>query len=560
MSKKTDKGVETITTIPEEISLEKAVAAKNIKAINDLVPDISSITPGLLRDAVQAQDPQVIEALLKNVSKEEFIGKPELMKELIDINRAEDIKYILADILKMEARDINQCRITAPGCPEGGYTVFEYTMLNKSRDPEKYLPHIESAFELMDLGASSAIRVGVDIDINKSIASQRPETNGHTPLTYCISRGSTTAVRALVDEAVANPNVQSEKFGLPLSVALLNLAFGINAAEKEKIAQTQSSQMAHTLISRGADINQELVSTSKVKTPEYVRLQTEAQKLRGEIEGYEAAQKRIIGPKEKELIRLSEKDLREAEKELAKASELEKSEAQKKVDGIKGEIQQIKEEIQNLKQSEKFLDLENQITRAKGSLKDNLRSTDILRQEGRDFNITETRTTIVDALKKGRPREGNRKDPVLVLHGMLSDFQTKTKAINEQLKIVEENAGKINSSSPFKAVKAHRHLVKEAAKTSEKILDEMLKESRVHLEPLSEKVQKIRHEADRAKELRQEIGHAVGLGGRIMNKSITPEVAAQARDIGDSISTVPTTKPRSSPVSPKGPDKGTLGR
>jgi hypothetical protein len=71
-------------------------------------------------------------------------------------------------------------------------------MLNKSRDPEKYLPHIESAFELMDLGASSAIRVGVDIDINKSIASQRPETNGHTPLTYCISRGSTTAVRALV--------------------------------------------------------------------------------------------------------------------------------------------------------------------------------------------------------------------------------------------------------------------------------------------------------------------------------------------------------------------------
>jgi hypothetical protein len=433
-------------------------------------------------------------------------------------------------------------------------------MLNKSRDPEKYLPHIESAFELMDLGASSAIRVGVDIDINKSIASQRPETNGHTPLTYCISRGSTTAVRALVDEAGANPNVQSEKFGLPLSVALLNLAFGINAAEKEKIAQTQSSQMAHTLISRGADINQELISTSKVKTPEYVRLQTEAQKLRGEIEGYEAAQKRIIGPKEKELIRLSEKDLREAEKELAKASELEKSEAQKKVDGIKGEIQQIKEEIQNLKQSKKFLDLENQITRAKGSLKDNLRSTDILRQEGRDFNITETRTTIVDALKKGRPREGNRKDPVLVLHGMLSDFQTKTKAINEQLKIVEENAGKINSSSPFKAVKAHRHLVKEAAKTSEKILDEMLKESRVHLEPLSEKVQKIRHEADRAKELRQEIGHAVGLGGRIMNKSITPEVAAQARDIGDSISTVPTTKPRSSPVSPKGPDKGTLGR
>jgi hypothetical protein len=113
MSKKTDKGIDILEPVPEEISLEEAVNAKNIKAVNDLVPDISSITPGLLRDAVQAQDPQVIEALLKNVSKEEFIGKPELMKELIDINRAEDIKYILADILKMEARDINQCRITA---------------------------------------------------------------------------------------------------------------------------------------------------------------------------------------------------------------------------------------------------------------------------------------------------------------------------------------------------------------------------------------------------------------------------------------------------------------
>ena len=140
------------------------------------------------------------------------------------------------------------------------------------------------------------------------------------------------------------------------------------------------------------------------------------------------------------------------------------------------------------------------------------------------------------------------------------DFQTKKKALDEQLKIVEESASKINSSSPFKAVKAHRHLAKEAAKTSQKLLDEMLKESRVHLEPLSEKVQKIRQEAKRARELREKIGHAVGLGGRIMNKSITPEVAAQARDIGDSISTVPTTKPRSSPVSPKGPDKGTLGR
>ena len=118
MSKKTDKGIDILEPVPEEISLEEAVNAKNIKAINDLVPDISSITPGLLRDAVQAQDPQVIEALLKNVSKEEFIGKPELMKELIDINK-ENIKYILSDILKMEARDINQCRITVPGCPEG---------------------------------------------------------------------------------------------------------------------------------------------------------------------------------------------------------------------------------------------------------------------------------------------------------------------------------------------------------------------------------------------------------------------------------------------------------
>ena len=320
----------------------------------------------------------------------------------------------------------------------------------------------------------------------------------------------------------------------------------INVNDKEQMAQTMTSQIAHTLISRGADINQELISTSKVKTPEYVRLETEAQKLRGEIEGYEAAQKRIIGPKEKELIRLGEKDLREAEKELAKASELEKSEAQRKVDGVKGEIQQIKEEIESLKQTEKFLDLEAQITRTKGSLKDNLRSTQVLRQEGRDFNITEIRTTIVDNLKRNRPR-GNQKDPVFVLCDMLSDFQTKKKALDEQLKIVEESASKISSSSPFKVVKAHRHLCKAAARTSEKLLDEMLKESRVHLEPLLEKVQKIKREADRAKELREEIGHVVGLGGRIMNKSITPEVAARARGIGDSI--IPTTRPRS-PITP----------
>jgi len=264
MSKKTDKGIAILEPVPEEISLEEAVAAKNIKAINDLIPDISCITPGLLRDAVQAQDLQVIEALLKNVSKEEFIGKPELMKELIDINTPANIKYILSGILKMEARDINQCRITASGSPEGGYTLFEYAMLNKSSDPEKYLPHIESAFELMDLGANAAIREGVDININKIIASQRPETNGHTPLTYCISRGSTTAVRALVDEAGANPNMQSKEYGLPLSTVLGNLSMEINVNDKEQMAQTMASQIAHTLISRGADINQELISTSKV--------------------------------------------------------------------------------------------------------------------------------------------------------------------------------------------------------------------------------------------------------------------------------------------------------
>jgi hypothetical protein len=285
MSKETDEDGEILNTAPEAISLERAVATKNIKAINDLAPDISSITPSLLRDAIQALDHKVLDALLENVSKEEFIRKPELMKELIDINSVGEIKYILSGILKMEARDINQCRITASGSPEGGYTLFEYAMLNKSSDPEKYLPHIVSAFELVDLGASAALREGVGIDINKSMASERPDTNGQTPLTYCITRGSTTVVRALVDEAGANPNTQSEKFGLPLNVALMNLAFGINASEKEKIAQTLASQMAHTLISRGADINQELISTSKVKTKEYVRLQTEAEKLRGEIEG-----------------------------------------------------------------------------------------------------------------------------------------------------------------------------------------------------------------------------------------------------------------------------------
>lgn len=47
---------------------------------------ISSITPLLLRDALKRGNQQVLNALLKNVSKEEFIGKPKLMQELIDIN------------------------------------------------------------------------------------------------------------------------------------------------------------------------------------------------------------------------------------------------------------------------------------------------------------------------------------------------------------------------------------------------------------------------------------------------------------------------------------------
>ena len=501
----------------------------------------------------------MLNALFKNVRKEELLAKPELMKELIDINKG-GIKHILSDILKVEARDINQCRITAPGCPEGGYTVFEYAMLNKSGNPEKYLPHIESGCELIDLGASAAIRKGVEIDINKSIVSENSETNGHTPLTYSIYKVNTTAVRALVYEAGANPNRQSANYGLPLSGALLNPNSELKAIEKERIAQTQLSHIAHTLISRGADINQESISSSRIKTPEYVSLETAAQKLREEIAGDEAAQKRILAPKKIELNQLRDKDLKEAEKKLAKASELEKSKVQKEVNSIKAEIQQIQKEIDELERSQEFRELGDKLTRTRKSLQSNVRDIKTLKQRGQDFNITETRTTIVDALKIKRPREGTTKDPVLVLYGMVSDFQTKKKALDEQLKIVEESASKINSSSPFKAVKAHRHLAKEAAKTSQKLLDEMLKESRVHLEPLSEKVQKIRQEAKRAKELREKIGHAVGLGGRIMNKSITPEVAAQARDIGDSISTVPTTKPRSSPVSPKGPDKGTLGR
>ena len=67
-------------------------------------------------------------------------------------------------------------------------------------------------------------------------------------------------------------------------------------------------------------------------------------------------------------------------------------------------------------------------------------------------------------------------------------------ALDAQFEVVE----KVQVRSifvPFKAVKAHRHLliVREAAKNIRKLLEEMLKESRVHLEPLSEKVQKIRH-------------------------------------------------------------------
>ncbi|WPX98894.1 hypothetical protein Megpolyxen_00749 [Candidatus Megaera polyxenophila] len=103
MSKKTDKGIDILEPVPEEISLEEAVNAKNIKVINELASDISSITPRLLRNAVQQHGATVLEALLQNISKEEFIRKPELIKELIDINRPDDIKYILSGILKMEA-------------------------------------------------------------------------------------------------------------------------------------------------------------------------------------------------------------------------------------------------------------------------------------------------------------------------------------------------------------------------------------------------------------------------------------------------------------------------
>jgi hypothetical protein len=100
MSKETDEDGEILNTAPEAISLERAVATKNIKAINDLAPDISSITPSLLRDAIQALDPKVLDALLENVSKEEFIRKPELMKELIDINSVGEIKYNIIRHLK----------------------------------------------------------------------------------------------------------------------------------------------------------------------------------------------------------------------------------------------------------------------------------------------------------------------------------------------------------------------------------------------------------------------------------------------------------------------------
>lgn len=57
-------------------------------------------------------------------------------------------------------------------------------MLNKSGNPEKYLPHIESGCELIDLGASAAIRKGVEIDINKSIVSENSETNGRSYTSY----------------------------------------------------------------------------------------------------------------------------------------------------------------------------------------------------------------------------------------------------------------------------------------------------------------------------------------------------------------------------------------
>ena len=66
--------------------------------------------------------------------------------------------------------------------------------------------------------------------------------------------------------------------------------------------------MAHTLISWGADINQVLISTSKVVENKGIcKVANRSRKLRGEIEGYEAVQKRIISPKQEELAKLNGK-------------------------------------------------------------------------------------------------------------------------------------------------------------------------------------------------------------------------------------------------------------
>ncbi len=100
---------------------------------------------------------------------------------------------------------------------------------------------------------------------------------------------------------------------------------------------------------------------------------------------------------------------------------------QKEVNSIKAEIQQIQKEIDELERSQEFRELGDKLTRTRKSLQSNVRDIKTLKQRGQDFNITETRTTIVDALKIKRPREGTTKDPVLVLYGMVSDFQTKKK-------------------------------------------------------------------------------------------------------------------------------------
>lgn len=66
----------------------------------------------------------------------------------------------------MEARDINQYRITVPDCPEG--EGIRYLDMPCWKNIYRI---IESAFELIDFGANAAFRERVGININKNIAS-----------------------------------------------------------------------------------------------------------------------------------------------------------------------------------------------------------------------------------------------------------------------------------------------------------------------------------------------------------------------------------------------------